>query len=81
MFLKITPFADASRGAGYWKFNNSLVSDPIFIGKSRELISEIKTNSSSIDDIRVEREFLKLKIRQFTQSYSKTKARERRQGV
>ena len=53
VFLKISPLADAYRGPGYWKFNNSLVSDPIYIEKTRELISEIKTNSFDFDDIRV----------------------------
>ena len=31
IFLKISPLADAFRGPGYWNFNNSLVSDPIYI--------------------------------------------------
>ena len=73
VFLKISPLADAYRGPGYWKFNNSLVSDPIYIEKTRELISEIKTNSFDFDDIRVKWQFLKFRIRQFTQSYSKIK--------
>ena len=79
VFLKISPLADASRGPGYWKFNNSLVSDPIYIEKTRELISEIRTNSSDFHDIRVKVEFLKFRIRQFTQSYSKIKAQELQQ--
>ena len=79
VFLKISPLADAYRGPRYWKFNNSLVSDTIYTEKTRELISEIKTNSFDFDDIRVKWEFLKFSIRQFTQSYSKIKAQERRQ--
>ena len=55
------------------------MSDPIYTEKTRELISEIKTNSFDFDDIRVKWEFLKFRIRQFTQSYSKIKAQERRQ--
>ena len=39
VFLKISPLPDASRGPGYWKFKNSLVSDPIYIEKTRKLIS------------------------------------------
>ena len=74
IFLKISPLADAFMGPEYWKFNNSLVSDPIYIEKTREPISEIRTNSFDFDDIRVKWEFLKFKILQFTQSYSKTKA-------
>ena len=79
VFLKISPLADAYKGPGYWKFNNSLVSDPIYIEKTREVISEIKANSFDYDDIRVKWEFLKFRIRQFTQSYSKIKAQKRRQ--
>ena len=78
VFLKISPIADAYSGPGYWKFSNSLVSDPIYTEKTRELISEIKTNSIDFDDIRVKWEFLNFRIRQFTQSYSKIKALERR---
>ena len=55
------------------------MSDPIYTEKTRELISEIGTNSFDYDDIRVKWEFLKFRIRQFTQSYSKIKAQERRQ--
>ena len=79
VFLKISPLADAYRGPGYWKFSNSLVSDPIYTEKTRGLIFEIKTNSFDFDDIRVKWELLKFRIRQFTQSYSKIKAQERRQ--
>ena len=43
VFLKISPLADAYRGLGYWKFSNSLVSDPIYIEKTRDLIYEIET--------------------------------------
>ena len=60
IFLKISPLADASRGPGYWKLNNSQVSDPIYIEKTRELISEIRTNSSDFDDTRVKWECLKI---------------------
>ena len=67
------------RGPGYWKFNNSLVNDPIYIKKTRGQISEIRTNSSDFYDIRVKWEFLKVRISQFTESYSKIKAQERRQ--
>ena len=54
IFLKVSPLADPTRRPGSWKFNNSPVSDLIYIEKkTRELISEIRTNSSDFDDIRV----------------------------
>ena len=35
IFMKISPLADASREPGYWKFSNSLVSDPIYTEKNK----------------------------------------------
>ena len=35
VFLKVSPLADAYRGPGYGKLNNSLVSDPMYIEKTR----------------------------------------------
>ena len=66
------------RGPGYWKFNNSLTEDATYVSRMKDLIRDIVSSFSENDDPRISWEFLKYKIRQFTQTYSKEKARERR---
>ena len=69
---------DIKRGPGYWKFNNSLTDDATYVSRLNDLIRDIVSSFSENDDPRINWEFLKYKIRQFTQIYSKEKARERR---
>ena len=66
------------RGPGYWKFNNSLTEDATYVSRMKDLIRDIVSSFSENDDPNINWEFLKYKIRQFTQTYSKEKARERR---
>ena len=49
------------------------------MSKMKDLIADIVSCFSENDDPRINWEFLKYKIRQFTQTYSKDKARERRE--
>ena len=64
--LKISSCAKSDlRGRGYWKFNNSLTEDPLFV---ESLQDEIKTVSSSFRDDQdpcVNWEFLEYKIFRF----------------
>ena len=77
--LKISSRAKSDlRGRGYWKFNNSLTDDPLFV---ESLQDEIKTVSSSFrddQDPRVNWEFLKYKIFRFSKRYENEKAEERK---
>ena len=66
------------KGRPYWKFNNSLVDDAIYVEKVRSLINTVNAEMKDIVDLRVKWEFLKYKIRQFTQCYSKQKVVGRR---
>ena len=78
IYLKVNPLNDIMRGPGYWKFNNSLTEDATYVSRMEDLIKDIVSSFSDSDDPRINWEFLKYKIRQFTQIYSKEKARERR---
>ena len=78
IYLKINPLNDIMRGPGYWKFNSSLTEDATYVSRMKDLIRDIVSSFSENDDPRINWEFLKYKIRQFTQIYSKEKARERR---
>ena len=48
------------------------------MSKRKDLIGDIVSSFSENDDPRINWEFLKYKRRQFTQTYSKEKARERK---
>ena len=78
IYLKIKPLSDIMRGPGYCKFNTSLTEDATYVSSIKDLIGDIVSRFSDNDDPRINWEFLKYKIRQFTQTYSKEKARERR---
>ena len=67
------------RGPGYRKFYNSLTEDTNYVSKMKYLIEDIGSSFSENDDPRINWKLLKYKIRQFTQTYSKEKARERRE--
>ena len=78
VYLKIKPLNDIMRRPGCWKFNTSLTEDTTYVSEVKDLIGNIVSSFSENDDPKINWEFLKYKIRQFTQTYSKEKARERR---
>ena len=78
--LRFPHFRRTARGSVYWKFNSSLVNGPTFVEKTKEIINEVAINiTSQFEDYRIGWEFLKYKVRQFSQVYSKQKACERRE--
>ena len=68
-------FSDISKGPGYYKFNNSLLNDKNFAQKMNDLIDNFDTEDN---DPQLAWELLKVKIREFSISYSKSKSIERR---
>ena len=75
IYLKIKPLNDINRRPGYWKFNKSLIEDASYVSRMKDFIV---SRFSENNDPRINWEFLKYKIKQFTQTYSKEKARERK---
>ena len=68
--------------ASYWKFNNSLCNDSIYIRQMKENMINLKQElQPEIKDKRVLWDFLKMKIRSFTQKYSKQIAKERKEKI
>ena len=64
----------------YWKFNNSLCNDPVYVQQMKEEILKLKRDLQvEIQDKRVLWDFLKLKIRQFTQLFSKKLSKYRKE--
>ena len=104
--LEIDSLNDQQRGPSFWKFNNSLLDDTLFVERLREnfpkCIDEINfCDDSRIeaheliskhllsftllktvpDDSRIEWDWIKFKIRGESISYSKLKAKERRNRI
>ena len=67
-----------SKSSGFWKFNNSLLSDNIFKEKLKQHIQNIESDNELSNDPQVKWEFLKYQIRKFTIRFSKTHAKEER---
>lgn len=82
--LKFNPF---ERGRGLWKFNNSLLTDMVFIDKVKEIIDRVKSQyaynadihtcfNKDIDDS-IYLEVLLMEIRGLSISHSSHKKKER----
>ena len=65
-----------SKSSGFWKFNNSLLSDNIFKKKLKQHIQNIESDNELSNDPQIKWEFLKYQIRKFTIRFSKTRAKE-----
>ena len=66
------------RGPGYWKFNNSLLSNEEFCKEMNTLIETSWTEHSEIDDKHVRYELLKFDIQRLSNKISKQKNKIRR---
>ena len=62
--LKISGAKIKDKGRSYWKFNNSLGEDAVYVEKTKSLINTVNAEMKDIVDLRVKWEFLKYKIRQ-----------------
>ena len=67
-----------NKSSGFWKFNNSLLSDEIFKEESKQHIQNIKNDNEHSNDPQIKWEFLKYQIRKFTIRFSKMRAKEER---
>ena len=68
------------RGPGFWKFNKSLLEDPIFIEKARTFLQVIIDAQNLSREKQANWEYLKYEFRKFAMKYSKAKALERRKN-
>ena len=58
------------RGAGYWKFNNSLLENNNFLSEMKDKINQIVSEFSEFDDLRINSEYLKFKMREVARNRS-----------
>ena len=70
---------DHKRGAGYWKFNNSLLENNNFLSEMEDKIIQIVSEISEFDDLGINWEYLKFKMREFARNRSTELAKERRE--
>lgn len=76
MVILNVPLAEIKRGPGYWRFDNSLLTDPEFITAMSDHIQSIQQERLSNPNLQWE--WTKYKIRTFCIQYKTTKNRERR---
>ena len=67
-----------NKSSGFWKFNNSLLSDDIFKEELKQHIQNIKNDNELSNDPQIKWEFLKYQIRKFTIRFSKMRAKKER---
>ena len=76
--LKICGAKYSSKGPSYWKLNNSLLQDKVFIELMKSEIPKFYQEPEELRNPMMRWEYLKYKVRDFSKQYSVDKARERR---
>ena len=71
--LKFSYIKQTERGPSYWKLNNSLLSDNVYLNMMRGKTDEFISANHLPDDPRSSWDFLKFKIKEFTRKYSAEK--------
>ena len=66
------------RGPGFWKFNQSLLQDEIYVSNLRAEIPNFKQKYDDVQDLRLKWDLIKMEIRGFTIKHSKNKAKKRK---
>jgi exonuclease III len=79
--IHIKTFKDSTPGRSYWKFNNTILIDPEYTTLLIDHLHKWEEENSDIPYHRVQCDYLKFKIAQFTRKYTKEKALIRRGRV
>ena len=79
--LEIDSVDDQKRGPSFWKFNNSLLDDVLFVERLRKNFPKWQDEINFCDDLRIKWDWMKYKIREESITYSKLKAKERRNKI
>ncbi|KAL9955771.1 hypothetical protein ACROYT_G037148 [Oculina patagonica] len=81
IILNIDSVKNLNHGPSFWKFNNSLLDDEQYIKLIEQLVPDWIEEINYSDDARVQWDWLKYNIRKETITYSKAKAKERREKI
>ena len=79
--MHINGIEEIRRGPSFWKFNSSLLEDEVYIKLVTDKYSDWLEEGKDLQDPRVLWDFIKYKIRYETITYSKQKARNRREKL
>ena len=81
IILNIDSVKNLNHGPSFWKFNNSLLDDEQYTKLIEQLVPDWIEEINYSDDARVQWDWLKYNIRKETITYSKAKAKERREKI
>ena len=81
IILEIDSLDDQERGPSFWKFNNSLLDDVLFVQRLRENFPKWLDEINFCDDLRIKWDWMKYKIREESISFSKLKATDKRKRI
>ena len=81
IILETDSLDDQRRGPSFWKSNNSLMDDALFVERLRVNFPKWLDEINFCDDLRMKWDWMKYKIREESISYSKLKAKERRNRI
>ena len=73
-------FHNFTKGPSYWKFNNSLLTDQVYLEETNEYIEEIKVETLGLEP-HSRLEMCKIKIKENTINYCKKKAKSRKNKI
>ena len=78
VYLRLGALDEINRRPSSWKSNNSLFNDTTFVDDMSDFIEKCKSyDLTQLTDPRLKWEFLKYKMKSFSVTYSKNKARDR----
>ena len=76
-FFVAVDITKIERGRGFWKFNNQLLQNKEFVLNMNNYIEEIKKEADKIQSKTIKWDFVRIKMTEFSKSYSKDLAEER----
>ena len=68
----LEPKNNIKRGSGYWKFNKSILHDPVFVQNIKNTTSELVQEQASSRQKQINWEIMKYEIRKMTIKHSKS---------
>ena len=78
--LKLQTDSADYRGRGYWKFNCSLLENNQYVSDIKNKISELISTFKDFDDPRVNLEYLKFKMREFSRNTAMNLSKSRKEA-
>ena len=66
------------RGPGFWKFNKSVLDDPVFTENAKKIIQDLKQSQTRSPHKQANLEIMKYDVRKYSIKFSKAKAYDRR---